>query len=52
MANAPLRDRTAGDIDLIWAGGEAKYFCKCDWTGQISLIRFKKSVFRRNAVGL
>jgi hypothetical protein len=30
-------------MDLIWVGGEAKYFCGQDWTGSISLIRFNKS---------
>jgi hypothetical protein len=35
----------ADDIDLIWVGGEEKYFCKWDWTGGIRLIRLNK--FRR-----
>jgi hypothetical protein len=35
----PLREGgTAMDIDLIWAKLEREYFCKQDWTGQISLI--------------
>jgi hypothetical protein len=38
-------DETAVDIDLIWVSGEAEYFCKQDWTGQITLIRFNKSGF-------
>jgi enoyl-CoA hydratase/carnithine racemase len=25
------------DIDLIWVSGEAEYFCKQDWTGEIKL---------------
>jgi hypothetical protein len=33
MANAPLRDRTAVDIDLIWVWREGKYFCSEGWTG-------------------
>jgi hypothetical protein len=45
IASAPLGDRTAEDIDLIWASSEAEYFWKWDWTGQISLIQFNK--FRR-----
>jgi hypothetical protein len=32
----------AMDIDLIWVKREAEYFCKPDWTGQITLIRFNK----------
>jgi hypothetical protein len=32
----------AGDIEVIWVNGEAEYFCKKDWTTQITLIRFKK----------
>jgi hypothetical protein len=27
---------------MICPTGEAKYFCKWDWTGQITLIRFNK----------
>jgi hypothetical protein len=38
----------AGDVDGIWAGGKGKYFCKQDWTGQISLNRFNKSGFWRS----
>jgi hypothetical protein len=34
MANAPLRDGMGIDIDLIWGGGEGKYFCKRGWTGE------------------
>src|SRR5260370_15896571 len=30
----PLWDRTAGDIEVIWVSGGAKYFCKGGWTGQ------------------
>src|SRR3981189_2061526 len=32
MANAPLWDGTARDIDLIWVCGEAEYFCRRGWT--------------------
>jgi hypothetical protein len=37
----------ASDIDLIWGKHEAEYFCKRDWTGQITLIRFRKFLFAR-----
>jgi hypothetical protein len=30
-------------MDLIWVGGEGKYFFDEDWTASISLIRFNKS---------
>jgi hypothetical protein len=33
MANAPLWDGTAGDIEVIWVREEQKYFCKWGWTG-------------------
>jgi len=36
MANAPLRDGTARDIEVIWVRREGKCFCKEDWTGQIT----------------
>jgi hypothetical protein len=46
--DTPLsRGETAGDIEVIWVSGKQKYFCKWDWTGQISLIRFTKLSFRR-----
>jgi hypothetical protein len=32
---------------LIWANGEAEYFCKWDWTGQIRLTRLNKFRFAR-----
>jgi hypothetical protein len=38
----------AGVVILIWGNGEAEYFCKQDWTRQISLIRHDKSDFRRS----
>jgi hypothetical protein len=37
----------AGVVSLIWGKREAEYFCRQDWTGQISLIRHDKSGFRR-----
>ena len=33
------------DIDLIWGGGEAKYFLRGDWTTQISLMRLDNFLF-------
>jgi hypothetical protein len=49
LANAPLyRGRNGGVLDSICAGGKGKYFCKQDWTGQISLNRFNKSGFWRS----
>jgi DNA mismatch repair protein MutH len=51
LRNAPLWDRTAGDVLLIWVSDEAKYFCKRDWTGQISLNWLGKFGFTRKALG-
>jgi hypothetical protein len=51
IASAPVWDRTAMDIDLIWVRREAEYFLKLDWTGQISLIRLTKFRFSRNSAG-
>ena len=45
MANAPLRDRTGQVLKVIWVKREAEYFCKWDWTTQITLIRFNKLDF-------
>jgi hypothetical protein len=39
------------DIDVIWGKREAEYFCKWDWTGQITLIRFNKSGFPSHRSG-
>jgi hypothetical protein len=39
------------DIDVIWGKREAEYFCKWDWTGQITLIRFNKLGFPRHRSG-
>jgi hypothetical protein len=44
MANAPPRDRTARVIVLIWVKREQGNFYKQDWTRQIRLIRFNKSL--------
>jgi pimeloyl-ACP methyl ester carboxylesterase len=27
-------------LEVIWVSWKQKYFCKWDWTGQITLIRF------------
>jgi hypothetical protein len=35
-------------VNMICAKNEAEYFCKQDWTGQISLIRHEKLDFRRS----
>ena len=32
---------------LIWLGGKTKYFFAADWTGSISLKRFKKFIEER-----
>jgi hypothetical protein len=42
-------DGMAGNMAVIWGKGEGKYFCRHDWTGSISLIRFRKLAFRREA---
>jgi hypothetical protein len=39
-------------MDLIWVGGEGKYFCKQDWTASISLIRFNKLNSPRRPAGV
>jgi hypothetical protein len=38
---------TAIDMPVIWVNRERIYFCERDWTGQISLIWFKKLDFTR-----
>jgi hypothetical protein len=43
-----VRDETAGVLDLIWVKRKQEYFLGQDWTGQITLNRFKKIVFRRS----
>jgi hypothetical protein len=40
--------RDGKDLDLIWGGGEAEYFCKWDWTGGIGLNRLNKFGGTRN----
>jgi hypothetical protein len=47
----PLRwDETVANMEVIWVGGEGKYFLGRDWTGGISLIRLNKSAFGENAL--
>src|ERR1700730_4187283 len=50
LRNAPLWDRTARNIEVIWVSGKQKYFCKRGWTGQqIRLICFNKFPLARRA---
>src|SRR5713101_7774847 len=37
-----LWDGMARVLEMIWGEWKQKYFCKQDWTGQITLIRFNK----------
>jgi hypothetical protein len=37
----------AKDKQVIWLKKEREYFCRGDWTTQITLIRFKKTAFSR-----
>jgi hypothetical protein len=48
---APLLwDETAIVLEVIWVRREAEYFCKWDWTTQITLIRFNKLDFCRTPI--
>jgi hypothetical protein len=49
MANAPLSGRDGKSLRLICISEKQKYFCRGDWTGQITLIRLDKLDFSRNA---
>jgi hypothetical protein len=42
----------ARDMQVIWVGREREYFCKEDWTTQITLIGFNKSAFSRKTPAL
>jgi hypothetical protein len=44
-----VRDETGRVMDLIWGKREGIYFCRGVWTGQITLIWFRKLVFWRSA---
>ena len=49
IAKRPLwRSGMATVVNMICAKNEVEYFCKRDWTGQISLIRHEKLDFRRS----
>jgi hypothetical protein len=50
MSRPPKGNETAGKIAVIWVWREAIYFCKEDWTTQISLIRFTKLDFWRKGL--
>jgi hypothetical protein len=39
----------AAVVVVICPTAKAEYFCKHDWTGQITLIRFNKPAGTRNA---
>jgi len=41
----------AGNMEVIWVGGEAENFFKWDWTGQIRLNWFNKFDFARKRWG-
>src|ERR1700687_5830883 len=45
VARRPSVGRTAGVLEVICPTRETEYFCKSDWTGQISLIRFNNFAF-------
>jgi hypothetical protein len=49
MSRPSVWDGTVLDINLIWVSGEAEYFLRQDWTGQITLIPFNNFAFTRNA---
>jgi hypothetical protein len=42
----------AGNMEVIWVGGEAKNFFEWYWTGQIRLNCFNKFDFARKRWGL
>jgi hypothetical protein len=37
-----LRERDGEDVGVIWVEREDKYFCRRDWTGQITLKPLQK----------
>jgi hypothetical protein len=48
IAKRPFEwDGMARDMDVIWGKREGIYFCRKDWTGSISLMRFNKLLFWR-----
>ena len=44
-------DGMAKVLEVIWGVRKQKYFCKQDWTGSISLIRFNKFAVARKSDG-
>jgi hypothetical protein len=44
--------RDGEDEEVIWVKREPEYFCKGDWTGQITLMRHDKSDFGRRSMTL
>src|ERR1700737_3959887 len=46
-----VRNGMARVLEVIWVRRKPIYFCKPDWTTQITLIRLNKLVFSRNAPG-
>ena len=44
-----VRAETGESVEMICPTPKAKYFCKEDWTGRITLIGFKKLEFWRAA---
>jgi hypothetical protein len=49
--DTPLEwDETAIVLEVIWVNRKPKYFCKRDWTTQITLIRFNKLDFLKTLV--
>jgi hypothetical protein len=51
MANAPQVGRDGEDIKVIWGERKQEYFCKRDWTTQITLIRLDKLGFTCKSAG-
>jgi hypothetical protein len=50
MANAPLLGQDGRDKEVIWVRWKQEYFCKGDWTGQISLKPLQKIAQMRRAI--
>ncbi len=49
IASRPSVGRDGEIMELIWVRPEAKFFCKQDWTAQISLIPHVNFVFSRGS---
>jgi hypothetical protein len=50
IASRPSLGRDGAFIVLIWVRRRKEYFCKWDWTAQISLIRQGKLAFGRSSL--